>query len=232
MASVPLSFISPDEPNLIKLHILESTSALGPWSEIEVVTFPLGEPPTDYTTNVAISATDWFSIQWEDNKGAFSDLSPAVQGGVDLLIHKVVKRVMERDSTLDRRVVVQEAEAVIESFFGSDPYSPTLTATYRQLSGLTYLVLARSAIATAVISSTSGSSNVASATLGLVSFRNEAGTASAVTKAQEDVKALLDLANMYLGISTSFVMQLEEICTTYSLSSYDHSRLIGWVGLV
>lgn len=231
MPSVPLTFLAPDDPDLVKLHIWESPSQTGPWSEIEVVTFPTGQPPTEYTTALAANDLDWFAISWEDDKGATSDLSPPVQGGTDLFIHKLVKRVMERNSTLDTRVVTQEAEAIIESFFGDDPYDPSLTATYQQLTGLTYLILARSAIATAVISSSAGSSDISSATLGLISFRSETSTASAIQKAQSDVEDLIDLANEYLGISTSFVMQLEEITTELGISSYDHSRLIGWVGL-
>jgi hypothetical protein len=54
---------------------------------------------------------------------------------------------------------------------------------------------------------------VQSATLGLVSFRDESGNDRKV-----DVQALIDLANETLGISTSLVFQREDVlsCLGYT----------------
>jgi hypothetical protein len=174
-----------------------------------------------YTTDLASNAADWFTIQWEDSKGAQTPLTAAIQGGTGTLIDKIVTRVLERDRTLDRRVVSQEAEAAIQQALGEnvDPYDPTLVTSisYRKLGGLVYLTMARSYIV-AALSTTSEA--VSSATMGLVSFKQSSGT-----NVSRDVESLIDLANRELGISASFVMILADIeeCT---YPTYDHSRLV------
>jgi len=230
MPSVTLKFTPPEDDNIAALRVYEAADAIGPFTLIERTT-SVGIAPDyidEFTTTLAVSKTDWFAIAWENVGGDVSDLSVPIKGGTNTWVGEIVKRVMERDSSQNMNIVTQEAEAAIESV-GVDPYSDVAGARYGQLVGLTYLVLARAIIATAVVT-TSGGANVSSATLGLISFRNET-SASAVTKAQADTKALIDMANNYLGISTSFVLQLEEITAELGISSYDHSRLIGWVGL-
>ena len=125
MASVFLNFTPPDREDLTKLRIFEATDAAGPWNEIEVVT-AIGEYPnyiSSYTTNLATSNTNWFSIQWEDAKGAQTDQSNAIQGGTETLVGEIVDRVLVRDNTLDEQVVLAETEALIERYFGCDPYT-------------------------------------------------------------------------------------------------------------
>lgn len=115
-----------------------------------------------------------------------------------------MERVVQRDSTLDENVVQQEAEAAIEAFTnGGDPYSTTLSFTYRQLNGLTYLVLARAYIVSMAISSTSSSKWAA----GIVSMDSTAGS----SKSPAAIEALINEANRLLGVSLSYVLLLKEI---------------------
>jgi hypothetical protein len=228
---VTINFVPPDEPNIVALRIYEAPAETGPFVQVERTT-AVGTSPgyiTQYTTALASAALDWFAIAWENSAGEVSAMSVPIKGGTETWVGEIVKRVLERDSSLDERVVTQEAEAVIESL-GIDPYSDAAGAQFRQLAGMTYLTMARSMIARVV--TTSSTVNASSGTIGLVSWKNDASTASAVQKVQADVSSLIDIANSYLGISTSFVLQLEDIVGEIGLSSYDHSRLIGWVGLV
>lgn len=223
MAVVRLRFVPPDIENLSSLAIFESASANGPFDLIDETT-AIGTYHNyieEYETTLALMPDDWFAIQWRDAVGDLSPLSVPVRGGEDTLIGQVVKRVLQRDRTLDQRIVSQEAEAVIERYMGVDPYttySPALY-TYNQLSGLTYLVLARSMIVRSI-----QSSEMQSATMGLVSFK--AGTSSAF---QKDVQALIDMANKYLGVATSVVLTLDDTVEAVFIN-YDHSRLVsGWL---
>jgi hypothetical protein len=101
--------------------------------------------------------------------------------------------------------------------------------SYRVLSGLTYWTLARSILVRAIQSQVSGGASEGW-TVGLVSVKS--GTSSlSIESVRKAVDQLIDLANLELGISRSVVLELEEIWQERSLSSYDHSRLIGWVGL-
>jgi len=230
MASVKLDFAPPEDDNIVALRIYEAVSATGPWAQIQRTT-AVGTYPdyiSEFTTTLANDPSDWFSIAWEDVGGVVSDLSIPVKGGTTTWVGEIVKRVLERDSSQDEKVVVQEAEAAIAST-GRDPYDTVDKSAYQILVGLTYLVLARSIIATSVISQ-AASQNVQSATIGLVSFKSDTSTSTA-NKIASDVSGLLDLANRYLGIATSYVMELELLTTKYGYSSYDHSRLIGYVGL-
>jgi hypothetical protein len=233
MASVPLDFIPPDDPNITKLYIYEGASATAAFTLIDTVT-AVGAYPnyiSQYTTTLAVSPTDWFRIQWENASGARSAMSQPMQGGADLAIGKIIRRVLQRDSSLDENVVSQEAEGAIQMVFGdnTDPYDPMLTMSYREINGLVYLVLARSLIVRSIQQSAS-IGNVDSATLGLVSFKSGSTTSSS-SSVKSDVQDLIDLANGELGLGTSFVMLLDDIDTTQYLT-YDHSRLVsGWLSI-
>lgn len=223
MPTVNLRFVPPDMENLVKLTIFESSDVSGPFVKIEDVT-SIGAYPTyidSYSTSLAVSLTGWFTIQWEDDKGAKSEMSAPVQGGTDSLVWQVVSRVRQRDPSLSEAVIVQEAEAAIQSYFGDtvDPYDPTLEVSYRILNGLVYLSMARSYVTTTV---TQGAAS--SATIGLVSFKSQSGGSSTTV----DVQALLDLADQALGVHTSYVMLLEEITVGNSVgrSWLDQSRLV------
>lgn len=223
--SVPFKFVPPEQENLVKLHIFEAVAANGPYNEIEVVT-AVGTYPDyidNYTTNLATSATDWFSLQWEDDKGALGEMSAPVKGGEDTLVGLVVDRARERDRSLDIRILTQEAEAAIEGYYGTtvNVYDPALAigASYRVLNGLTYLTMARSYIVSQALNA---SGNVESATMGLISFRSGSSPAASI---KQDIEGLIALANKDLGISTSYVMLIEDIeAVTYP--TYDHSRLV------
>jgi hypothetical protein len=213
--SVPLRFVPPGDPDIVALHIYEGPTVNGPFSEIEVVNFSKGAAPDEWTTTFASNALDWFAIDWADDKGAFVGMSPALQGGTGTLVAEIVRRVQERDPSLDIRVIAQEAEAVIEQYKGADPYDPNLTATYQEMAGMTYLVLARSIVGTAIVVG-----NTESATLGLVSFKS-----SSSNQTTANVQALLDEAYILLGVNESFVMQLPPLCDGYGYYTYDQSRL-------
>jgi hypothetical protein len=206
-SSVHLTFVSPDRRDLTKLHIYESMTQVDIGTVIETVT-AVGSYPdyiNEYTTNMAASVANWFRIQWEDSKGAKTEISAAVQGNTETLVGKVVGRVLQRDHQADENVVTQEAEAVIEKYLAvTDPYDPTIVVSYETLNGLVYLTLARTYLSSAISQGT-----VESATLGLVSFRSSTGSARTI-----DVQALIDLANSYLGIGTSLVLQMAEVIST------------------
>lgn len=230
MASVRLDFTPPEDTGIIALRIYESDAQAGPFTQIERVT-QVGSFPgyiTSYTTSEAVSEDDWFAIAWEDSSGAVADLSLPIAGGTETWVGEIIKRVLQRDSSQDENIVRQEAEAAIASV-GLDPYAQADLTAYRTLTGLTYLTLARTIIASVVVTSAS-SGSTQSATIGLLSFKNDTSANTAV-KTQSDVDKLIELANRELGIFTSVVLQLEEVCRSYGISSYDHSRLIGWVGL-
>lgn len=223
MASVPFQFVPPDDPDLVKLYILESATQLGGYVPIETV-LNIGQYPnyiTEYTTDLAANPLDWFAIQWEDNKGAKSEMSAPIQGGQGTLVGEVIRRVRERDRSIDVAVAVQEAEAVIEKYLNVDPYAiyNPIEHTYTQLNGLTYMVLAR-----ALLVRTLRSGEVQSATIGLVTMRADSSSASI-----KNIEALMDLANDLLGVSCSLVMLLEEVQiggSTGSVVFLDESRLM------
>jgi hypothetical protein len=209
--NVTLTFSSPDMADIVALHIYESVAALGPWNMIERTT-AIGTYPgyiTAYTTANATSESDWFAIAWEDSNGNVGAMSAGVLGGTQSLVGVVVARVLQRDRFLDPNVVRQEAEAAVESQFRTDPYTVSADQSYRTINGLVYLTMARSYIS----ASASSERSVQSATLGLVSFRDESGNDRKV-----DVQALIDLANETLGISTSLVFQREDVlsCLGYT----------------
>jgi hypothetical protein len=223
---VRLDFNPPSVPNIVKLYIYEALAADGTGEAlIETVVPPnLGTYPeyiSRYTTALANSNNNWFSIDWEDDKGAKLGQSERVQGGTNLLINQVVNRVMLLDPTLNENAVTFEVEAIISDVFNTqEPYDPDLVATYGQMRGMTYLAMARSLIVESI-----KATETESVTLGLVSMKGS--TSRDVAK---DVERLIDLANSDLGILTSVVMQLEAV--QYGLGSkgieYDQSRLMMW----
>lgn len=209
MASVFLQFAPPEREGFVKLHIYEAPDAVSALVEIEEVT-AIGTYPDyidSYSTDLAASATDWFAIRWEDNKGTLTAMSSRMQGGTTTLVGEVVNRVRQRDLGISENIARQEAEAAVEQYFGVDPYSVEISdipagQQYRTINGLTYLTMARSYLVKA-----STTKNVQSATLGLVSFRSESGSTQEV-----DIQALINLANIELGLNTSIVLQMEDIC--------------------
>lgn len=207
MASVFLSLVPPERAGYTKLHIWEAVDNAPTTAPnmIETVT-DIGSFPdyiSGYSTNEAASVSNWFSIQWEDDKGVLSLMSARVKGNSRTLVSDVTNRVLERDHSLDKNVVVQEVEGAIQYYLGeqTDPYDPTLSLSYTKLNGLTYLTMARVKIIE--IAAREGDDNV---TIGLVSMRSPSNVST-----KTDVQSLLNLANNALGINTSVVLQLDSI---------------------
>jgi hypothetical protein len=230
MASVPLVFNLPAEEGLTALKIYESTSADGPWTLIETVT-AIGTYPDyihEYSTDNATSAENWFSISTVDQAAVESDLSVPMKGGTQTVVNMVTERVMQRGTMLDESVVIQEAEAVIEQYFGQDPYTvDPAKVSYSVLTGLTYLTLARTFVVEQV-QATSGGGAADSWTAGLVSMKS--GT-NATQSSQVSFDWLMKQAASLLGIGTSRVAQMAIPENAYScaglskLINYDISRL-------
>lgn len=210
-ASVFLDFIAPNEiPDLVSLHIFESSVPEGPFNEIEEVTAigAQGSYITSYTTDMAVAVTDWFTIQWENSKGALTDMSAPVQGGAQSLVAEIVSRVLLRDSSLNEAIVAQEAEVAVSEFFKTqDPLSiPLQGVPLKTLSGLTYYTMARSYISKAVeVTSVSGGKWIA----GLVSL--DTSSSSTKTSYWDNIAQLLKAANLELGRSYSVILLLKEI---------------------
>lgn len=237
MASVSLRFVPPDIEDLVSLHILESSSPSGPFTDIQTVT-TIGTYPAyidHYTTTLATSALDWFAIQWEDAGGVLTEVSAAIQGGTESLVWRIVSRARQRDPGINESVVAQEAEAAIETYFGVDPYTiDPDTVSYRVLSGLTYLSLAR-ALAVSITTASAAAAaagDVASWQVGLVNSKTSAttgGGSTPTTSVSANLQGLIDLANELLGWHVSLVMLLEDVNITGSRSAAmwrDQSRLV------
>lgn len=202
---VTLRFVPPDEPGLLALRVYEAANSGGPYEQVDR-TLEIGDYP-DYihafTTPNATSNGDWFAIAWEDETGAVGELSVGVQGGTESLVGEVADRVLQRDRSLDYSVIVQEAEAVIEEYIG-DPYTTDVTTvSYRKLLGLVYLTMANCYVL-------GGFNDESSVQIGLV--RMQQGLS-----ANKDVDSLIDLANRYLGISTSRVLQTTSVYQRHCL---------------
>jgi hypothetical protein len=213
MAIVALDFTPPQDPNIVSLHILEAATKDGPWSEIEVVT-SIGTAPnyiTRYTTDQANSLTDWFAIQWEDDKGALSAVSEGIQGGTETVVSILTDRVMLRDPTLNEIVVSQEAEGVVASVLKTtDPLSiDPANVSADQVTGMTFLVMGRAYISKVVTESSSASGT--GYTAGLVS---QTASSTAQTRQQANVLDTIDWllkqANIFLGTNLSLVLELED----------------------
>ena len=201
--SVPLKFNVPEDEDIVALLIEEGISQVGPFVEIEEI-LAVGTYPdyiSEHTTTNANSKTDWFRIRWRDSGGAFTSYSIPMVGGTSLLIAKIKDRVKQRDPSLVDAIVYQEAEAIISEYFGvEDPYDESLTASYKVINGLVYLVLARCYIFQSVLSG-----DVEEAKLGLVSFKSSSGSRTV------DIAALISLANDNLGLRTSTILQMEDV---------------------
>lgn len=222
MASVILDFTP--LPGYTKLHIYEaSTKEDAPGLSIETVDVDPASPPTRYTTNQATSSTNWFSIQWEDDKGGLSPMSEPVQGGTSTVVGDVVNRVLLRDVTLDEQIVTQISEWVVGRVFKvDDPYSVTIVPSLRQMEGMTLLALARAHVHSMMQSASSSDSYTA----GLVSQKSDSGKQT--SNLRDLIKMLTDEANILLGINNSFVMVMEDFdptgLGTSSSINWDHSR--------
>jgi hypothetical protein len=208
MASISLNFRPPTEPGIDLLHIYEAPASAGPWTLIETVdlspTYPYPDYLTRYTTSLATSENSWFSIEWEDSKGARSGMSAPIQGGTENLVSVLTERVILRDSSLAENVAAQEAETVIEEFFPGRVVREVQPeeATFKMLSGMTLIVMARTYIQTLL----SGASTSEDFTAGLVSMKSSSGV-------KRDLKTIMDLlktANTILGLSYSVKLLMEE----------------------
>lgn len=205
--SIPLDFTPPEEPNIVALRIYEATTKEGIYDQIERVT-AVGSYPnyiTRYTTQLASALGNWFSIQWEDAQGAVSPLSSPIQGGTETLVNKITSRVMLRDASVNENLATQEAEAAIEDYFNVDPYTiDANVVSYRELSGITLLALAR----VYLMGIYSQSESTSSYTAGLV---QQGASSKKGAQTVADVKSLIDEANSLLGRSFSFVSLMEEL---------------------
>lgn len=203
MASVHLDFVAPDIPDLAQLEIYEATTPEGAFTLIETVT-EIGVYPdylSEYTTNLAVSDTNWFRIRWADEKGAVTGYSQAVQGNASSLVKKLVDRIQLRAPTVNEGVAVQVAEYVISEVMGTDnPYDPTLNPTYRQLEGMTLLGVARSLIHESAVSASDTSQWVA----GLVSMKSGSSTETST----KIIDYLLKEAARALGFSFARIAQM------------------------
>jgi hypothetical protein len=206
MASVPLRFIPPADPGFVTLEIYEAPTKEGSFSLIESVA--AGSYPNyidHYTTDDAVSGTDWFAIRWVDDKGAVTEMSAPLQGGTETLVGIIVQRMLLRDSLLNENIAAQEAEAAISDYFGvTDPSTiDPSTVSPKILEGLTLLALSWS-----YTLNMSASSSVQKFTAGLVSL--DSGSSSAV-RSQSSIDALLKLANRLLGTNFSTILQMKEL---------------------
>jgi len=216
MASVHLNFKPPNLDDLVKLIILESPAADGSFSVIEEVTV-IGAFPdwiSDYSSDQAISANDWFAIKWEDDKGVQTDISNPIQGGTESFVGEIVALTLERDNDLDKQTVIQEAEYAIEYYYGKNPYTvDSSTTNFKQRVGLARLVQARSMLNR--MAQRSGGS-AGGWTAGLVSLKGGSQ--------QDDMKLvewLLAQAQMGLGLTTARIAQMATIVIAGGLSAYE-----------
>ena len=223
MATVRLDFIPPMAPDFIELHIYESPTKDGIFSEIEVVT-AIGEYPnyiSTYTTTAATSIENWFAIDWYDNKGGHLGQSDPIQGNKQLLLGEIVGRALTRDPSINENVVYDEAQAVLEGFLpaGTDiEDAPIEMANYRERSGLTLLTMARCYIFEI-------SEGEMEYTVGLVSQKVKN------SRSMDLIEELLRRAEAELGISYSVILQMtdaEGICNRAGLESgtVDMTRLL------
>lgn len=224
MASVALKFIAPDDPDITKLIIYESDTFDGLFSPIETIT-DIGEFPNyirEYTTNLAANDVDWFSIQWEDSKGARSDISIAVQGKTDTLVGEIVESMKLLDPNIGQNAAAMIARATAEKYFGKSTTAiDPETISSAQRYGLALFSLASYHMVAATLRSGSAQKWVA----GLVSM--DSGSSS--SQSSVDPKALFSEAARWLGIGGARVAQMEEVVIAGGFSSIvsaDISRLL------
>lgn len=208
MASVPLRFLAPQDDDIAALRIYESPLETGSFSMIERVT-SIGTYPNyidEYTTTLASNVNDWFAIAWEDAAGVVGDMSIPVQGATQTLVFMLVDRVKLRDSSLDERIVAQEAEAAISSYYNvMNPFDvDPATVSPKIMSGLTMLTLARAMLTRLFTTATTANKWAA----GILSMDTSAtkGTTQAAT-----IQKLIDIANTELGLNYSVILLMEEI---------------------
>lgn len=235
MAAVRIDFVQPSDPGLAALRIWEAPAKDDTYVQIERTT-AIGTYPnyiSTYTTQNASSATGWFRIQWEDTGGALSELSEPRQGGADNLVSEIVSRMLLRDPNIEEAIAVQEAEAVIQWYYGGqDPYSiDPDTVSYNTMSGLTLMAMARCYMFTFASTTSTSMTDVSDYTAGLVSQRSGSTSGSATsTSPLGAIDALLEQANVWLGTGVSLVMLMEEVAVAGGLArevaEIDQSRLM------
>ena len=144
-----------------------------------------------------------------DDKGAETELTQAIQGGVKTLVSEITERCLQRMPRLSLQVVTQEAEGSIQVYLGetTDPYDPTLLdqTSYRERNGLTYMTIARTLMGEMLMSSA-----VQQAQMGLISFKS-----ANTTQMLKNVQELMRMAESDLGISGSRVLDMERIVIAY-----------------
>lgn len=217
MASVALRFSSPGSEDLVQLHIFESVIAEGPFLLIETVT-DIGSFPDyidHYTTEAANSTQNWFAIQWEDARGAKTDISAAIQGNAETLVAQIVYRVRLLDPMLKESLVIQNVEDVVGEYYNvDDPMSVSpLRAKYKIKAGLTLMAMARYRLQT-LSNSTTGW------TAGLVSMK-----ASDSTQTITAVKEMMKQADRLLGIGYARIAQMVIPDVNSGLSCVTHSDI-------
>jgi hypothetical protein len=219
MASVHLKFSAPAREDLILLRIFEAPTAAGPFDvpieEVDLAAEGAVYPDyiSEYTTDLAVSTTNYFTVQFEDDKGALTDMSNPVQGGTGTFVGEIMDLVKERDHTLDEQTVRQEAEFAIETYFGIDPYTVvSATTSYRIRIGLARLVQARTMINR--FAQVAGAS-ASSWTAGLVSMKSSTGSSD-----QALVKWLLEQAAEGLGLNYSRIAQMATMVIAGGLSAH------------
>jgi hypothetical protein len=222
MASVYLRFVAPDVDDLIRMNIYEGTDPAGSFHLIETVT-NIGTYPDyidNYTTDVADSNTDYFAIEFIDNKEASTGLSAPVKGDLNLAVAEIQQRVLERDASINDRIALQETESALAySFPGYDPYDPNLVLTYVEKRGVTNLTLAMCYLTE--MARIIGGSWVA----GIVSLK----VSDQAIKARADsIQRLIAQANKDLGLNFSMIAYLEdlEIAGGAQSAVVDQTRLL------
>ena len=216
--SVKLRFTAPDTEDLKYLKIYEEASPTGVWDtvietvDLDALDAAYPEYISEYETNMALSATDWFAIQWIGRKGAVGGLSNPMQGGTSSLVGEIVELVGQRDSNLDAQVVRQETEFAIETYFGQDPYTAT-TDSYRIRVGLARLVQARTMLSDLA----KGGGSNSGWTAGLVSMK------SGTTGNEKLVRWLLEQAAIGLGMNYARIAQMATMVIAGGMSAYDVS---------
>ena len=230
--SVTLEFIPSDEPDLKALHVYESSAVDGTFMHIDE-TESIGTYPnwiTRYTTDKATQLDYWFAISWENTAGVEGELSAPMQGGSTSLVSELVNRVLLRDPTLNKIIVGQEAEMAISIYFNTtDPYSiPTDSVTPLELSGLTYLTMARCYIIKVATMTSAGAAN--KWTTGLVSMDTSITSKSAQAP-WDNIENLMKLANIQLGRNYSVILQAKEIAVAGGYKISTGPLLIGVSGV-
>lgn len=225
MAALPLTFVPPEEPGIAQLHIYESPTADGVFTEIETV--PAGDYPDyidHYTTQNVVNINDWFAIAWSTVDGVISPLSSPIKGGTSTLMGELVERVLLRSPTLDERIVLQEAEATVSFVYRNpDPYSIDVTTVdplwLTSLAELTE-------IATLWAATVNRGATAQDYSAGLISERNTIDTRTALDNLQRWEKRIL----RRLGIGGSLIASIQDspyiLGITGIKTTFDSSRIL------